>query len=434
MDFEELLLRVALSFGIGLLIGLERGWHTREARPGSRTAGVRTFAISGLTGGIVGALARGVSSPVGELTTAGSILLGSSFLAYAVVMAAFSRDENRATGTFSATTTIAALLTFLLGTYALFGDVRVAAAAAVATTGILIVREALHGWVAKITLAEFESGLVLLAMTCIALPMLPDRTVGPFGGINVRAVWLTAIVLAVVSFAGYVSVKLLGERRGSLLAAAMGGLVSSTAVTLASARRAAAGEGSPRILAGGAILATAISFARVAAIVWALQPGLVSLVLPALLVAASVAAALAIASVRLAAPRDAPQPVIALRNPFGFWYVVGAAASIGVLIMIGRLLYDQFGAGGAIAGAGTMGLFDVDAMTVSMTRLVPQRLDASTATYAILVGVAANTVSKAFIAAVIGRRSFAIRIAAASLVSIAAGYGTLWLTLTWQGP
>src|SRR5437868_1117096 len=132
MELDELLSRTALSAGVGLLIGLERGWHRREARPGSRTAGVRTFAITGLLGGTTAALARGQG---GELSVGGSILLGMAFLAYAGVITVFSRDENRATNTFSVTTTIAGLLTFMLGAYALIGDVHVAAAAAVATAG-----------------------------------------------------------------------------------------------------------------------------------------------------------------------------------------------------------------------------------------------------------------------------------------------------------
>src|SRR6185437_6218893 len=288
MEFAELLSRVALSFGIGLLIGLERGWHTRRARPGSRTAGVRTFAISGLVGGVIGALAR---TSDGVLSIASSILIGSSLLAYSGVIAFFTRDENRATGTFSATTTIAALLTFVLGMYALLGDVRVAAAAAVVTAGILIVREGLHDWVARITLREFESGLILLAMSFIALPMLPDRVLGPLGGVNIRTVWIIAIVLALVSFVGYVSVKLFGERRGTLLAAAAGGLISSTAVTLANARRVASGEGSARILAPAAVLATAVSFVRVAVLVSILAPALSILVGAASLAGACVATA-----------------------------------------------------------------------------------------------------------------------------------------------
>jgi hypothetical protein len=125
------------------------------------------------------------------------------------------------------------------------------------------IREELHQWIRKITLAEFQSGLVLLAMTFIALPVVPDRSVGPFGGVNLREVWIIAIVLASVSFAGCLAVKLLGERHGVLVAAATGGLVSSTAVTLANARRAAAGEGAPRLLAAGVALAAAVAFVRV---------------------------------------------------------------------------------------------------------------------------------------------------------------------------
>ena len=147
------------------------------------------------------------------------------------------------------------------------GDMRVAAAAAVATAGLLALREKLHGWVKAITWPELRSGLVLLAMTFIALPIVPDDPIGPFGGVNPREVWLIAIVLAGVSFLGYAAVKYFGARHGMLLAAAAGGLVSSTAVTLANARRAAAGEGSPRLLAAGVAVATAVSFLRVLAIV-----------------------------------------------------------------------------------------------------------------------------------------------------------------------
>src|SRR6185369_10997955 len=105
-------------------MGLERGWSTRHATAGTRAAGVRTFAISGLLGGLVGALARGSS---GGVTLEGSIFLGAAFIAFAAVIALFGREENRAAGRYSATSTIAALLTFILGAYAAIGDVRIAA-------------------------------------------------------------------------------------------------------------------------------------------------------------------------------------------------------------------------------------------------------------------------------------------------------------------
>ena len=126
-------------------------------------------------------------------------------------------------------------------------------------------------------------------MTFIALPIVPDEPVGPFGGVNPREIWLIAIVLAGVSFVGYVAVKVLGARHGILLAAAAGGLVSSTAVTASNARRAAAGEGAPRLLAAGVALATAVSFARVLAIVGVLKPELLTLVAPPLAAAILVA-------------------------------------------------------------------------------------------------------------------------------------------------
>lgn len=419
MQLEELLSRVALALGIGLLIGLERGWTRREAAPGSRTAGVRTFAISGLLGGITAAFARG---PEGGLTIAGGIVLATAFFSYAAVMALFARDENKATNTHSATMTIAALLTFMLGAYAVLGDVRVAAAAAVAAAGVLIVREELHEWISKITLTELQSALVLLAMSFIALPIMPDRSVGPFGGVNLREVWIIAIVLASVSFAGYVAVKILGERHGVLIAAATGGLVSSTAVTFANARRARAGEGAHLLLASGVALAAAVSFIRVVALVAALKPSLVLLVAPALVVGALVAAGFAIASTYWRSSEKQNHTEVQFRNPFGFWSVIGLAASIGVLIMLGRAIYDYFGAAGAIGGAAAMGLFDVDAMTVSMTRLVPEPLDAVAASYAILAGVASNTFSKVLIAGVIGRGRFALETAAISGACILAGW------------
>jgi uncharacterized membrane protein (DUF4010 family) len=238
-------------------------------------------------------------------------------------------------------------------------------------------------------------------------------------------VWLIAIALASVSFAGYVAVKLLGERRGVLVAAATGGLVSSTAVAFANARRAAAGEGSQKVLAAGVALATAVSLVRVAVLCIVLQPMLMPLILPPLLAAALVAAAYSVIAVYWRAEASERRRPVEFRNPFGFWSVIGMAVLMGVLIVVGREINQRFGAIGAIAGASAMGLFDVDAMTVAMTRLVPQSLDVTAAAYAILAGVASNTFSKAAFGAVIGRGRFAVQVAMVSVACVAVG----WLTL-----
>jgi uncharacterized membrane protein (DUF4010 family) len=131
--------------GIGLLFGLERGWRTRDAAAGSRSAGIRTFALSGLLGGLTGAIAQ---IWLGGASIGGSSVLAAGFATFAAVITVFVREENRADSTFSATTAVAAMLTYLLGAYAFVGDMRIAAGAAVAATALLALREGLHGWVA----------------------------------------------------------------------------------------------------------------------------------------------------------------------------------------------------------------------------------------------------------------------------------------------
>lgn len=426
MEFDQLLSRLAVALGIGLLVGLERGWKTREAEPGSRAAGIRTFALSGLLGGLSAAMAQATGSAEGA-----GLVLGLTFAVYATIAALFERDAARAAGNYSATTVVATMLTFMLGAYAVAGDMRVASAAAVAATGILAARGSMHEWVERITWRELRSVLVLLAMTFIVLPVLPDTSIGPYGGVNPREVWLIAIVLAGVSFLGYGAARVLGVTRGVLLSALAGGLVSSTAVTLSNARRAAAGEGSPRLLAAGVAIATAVSFLRVIALLVVLKPALLLTIAPALVVAALVSAGYAILTVywrREAKDDDAPAPTD-FRNPFSFWPVVGFAVFLGAVILIGRAIGQHFGLGGAFIGAVVLGLADVDAVTVATARMVPGPLSETGASLAILGAVASNMAAKVALSFGLGGGRFAVDVAAMSAACWLAGGLALWGTL-----
>jgi uncharacterized membrane protein (DUF4010 family) len=427
MDIQDLLSRFAVALGVGLLVGLERGWRSREEAPGSRAAGIRTFAISGLLGGIIGALALAA----GGVTVGGGLIVGIGFAAYAGVFGWFSHTENRADKNFSATTVVAGMVTFALGAYALMGDMRVAAAGGVVTAALLAGRENLHGWVERITWPELRSGLVLLAMTFVALPLLPDRDV--VGLVNPREIWLIAIVLAGVSFLGYVAVKYIGAEHGILLSAAAGGLVSSTAVTVANARRATQGEGAPHLLAAGVSLATAISFMRVIAIAAALKPELLTLLAPPLAAGIVVTAGAAVFSAYGRGERERDDHAVAFRNPFSLLSVVGFAVLLGAVITVGDLLGEHTGTTGAILGAVAMGLADVDSVTVAMARLVPQPLGVGGATFAILAAVASNTLSKLIMGATIGRGRFAWELIVVFVLALAAGAAALWITLAFLG-
>ncbi len=423
MDITNLLSHFAVALGIGLLIGIERGWRTREEKPGSRTAGVRTFTIIGLLGGTTGVIAEAAGTP---LTLAGAIIIGSAFAAFAVTFTMMCRDENLADKSYSATTAIVGMLTFALAVYAMIGDMRAAAAAAVATVCILALRTPLHDWLSRIEEREIRSALILLAMTFVALPVIPDQPIGPFGGVDPREIWLIAIILAGVSFVGYVAVKVLGSQHGILLAAAAGGLVSSTAVTAANARRAAAGEGTPRLLAAGVALATAVSFARVIAIVTALKPELLIFLAPALAAAIVVALAFALISAYWRGDGKEDDQSVEFKNPFGFWSVLGFAVLLAGIVLAGRALGENLGAAGAIVGALALGVADVDAVTVSMAQLTPQPLSLNDASLAILAAVVSNNLSKIAIGAAVGRGAFALEIAAMAVLCFVAGAGAYW--------
>jgi len=423
MDFLDLMSRLALALGIGLLIGLERGWRARDERSGGRAAGIRTFAISGVLGGVIGAIGQAIGD------VGGGIAIGLGLATYGAGAAVFFLRENRSQRTYSATTWVAAVLTFALGVYALLGEVIAAAGLAVAATLLLALREPLHGWVEKLTWPELRSALVLLAMTFIALPIIPGEPVGPFGGVNFREIWLIAIVLAGASFIGYVAVKYFGADHGVLLAGAAGGLASSTAVTIANARRSTEGEGSAGLLAAGVAMASTIMFLRVIAIVLALNPSLFALVAPPLIGSAAISTAYALFATYWRRVDGSPPPKFQFRNPFAFWPVIGFALFLGGVIVAGRLISDQLGSHWMIASAAVVGLVDVDAMTVSLARLAPQSLNSLEAGIAILCAVAADTVSKIAIAGALGRGRFAVRIATFAVGSLAAGALIFWAAL-----
>ena len=266
----------------------------------------------------------------GSATAGGGVVIGIGLAAFAAVITVFCLEENRADKTYSATTAIAAIVTFALGVYALLGDMRVAAAVAVATAGLLALREKLHGWLQSLTWPELRSGLILLAMTFIALPLVPDDPVGPFGGVNPREIWLIAIVLAGVSFLGYAAVKYFGERHGVLLAAAAGGLV---VLDRGHARqRAPGGNGRGRAApAGGRCIARDGGVVRARARhrrrAQAEPAG------PARAAARwrrrswpSVSRCSGSIGARMT---DGGQTTVKLRNPFGFWSVIGSGAHHG---------------------------------------------------------------------------------------------------------
>ena len=353
----EALSRLLVSLAIGLLVGLERGWQTRNAEDYQRAAGFRTFALSGLLGGVTGLIA---------LQT-GTLVIGWVFLGYTAAFAAFHWLEARNEGHASVTAVVAGMLTFLLGTMAVVGDLQLAIACAVGMTVLLALREPLHRWIDSLSWQDIRAVMTLLAMSFLLLPLLPNRPVDPWRTINPYQIWLLAIMIAAISFAGYVAVKAFGNRLGVFMAAVAGGLASSTATTIALAKLAREHPSSSGLLSAGILIAGVVMMLRAGAIAVALNGALFVPLIPALSTAATVlgigAAILWFRNVQ----RETPE--LQISNPLAVGTAIKLAVLLAVVMLAAELVRRMFGGVGILVVAALSGIADVDAVTISIARM-----------------------------------------------------------------
>jgi len=423
MDTTSLLYRLGLALAVGLLVGTERHWRERDEVSGSRTAGIRTFGISGMVGGLAAVAAQEL-----DRSTAGpALFVALVFIAYTAAFGLFKWRETNEQHDFSVTTVIVGQATFLLGVLAIIGDSGAVAAAAIALTLLLASREGLHRFIAKLEWVELRAAILLLAMAFIVLPLLPDRFMGPFQAINPAELWIFVIALAGLSYVGYVAVKIFGATRGPLIAGVAGGLVSSTAVALNSARRSVQ-AGNTNAIAAGALAASAVSAARAIFIAFFLLPGMLPELVPVLGAVAALLIMLAM-SIGLRA-RAEPTVPDSLGNPFSLGSILQLTAVIAVAMILVRFAAARSGGQGIIATSGLMGLVDIDAVMLSVAKIDPRAVPMRELEWSILAAVGANLVAKSLYSAILGSRRFAFIIAVASGLALAAGLSVAFLIFT----
>ena len=261
LDLE--LQRAGLAAAIGLLMGIERGWQERQERSGWRVAGIRTYTLIGTLGGMCGFLMR--SSPLG---------LGVCFFAFAIPFGVLEWRRIHRSHNYSATNLIAGLLTFALGAYAATGNMLVAAACAVISAAILAERRVLHGFLKHLRWVELRGALVLLVMTVVLLPVLPDRAIDPWNTLNPHQIWLMTLLVGGICYAGYVAIRLAGPDKGLLFGGAVGGLVTSTTVTWTFARMARQDPSLRDNVLAAILVAWVVSLLRMTAVAVAIAPSL----------------------------------------------------------------------------------------------------------------------------------------------------------------
>lgn len=424
MSEQELLTRLGLALAIGLLVGVERGWRERDQAEGERTAGLRTFALIGLLGGVWGAL----------FSVVGALPFAAAFVAFAGGFTLFKWRESEREGDFGATTLVAALLTFALGGMAVLGDMTVAAAAAVAMAVLLAAKRWLHSWVETLTWEELRATLILLVMSFVALPVLPNRGYGPYQAINPHDLWLMTIAIASVSFIGYLAVRIIGARYGTLVAGVAGGLVSSTAATIDFARKAKVQPDTSRIELAGALAASSIMFLRIVVIVALFGPSHLKLLAVPLVAAALVLLGASLAyGARWTGEGGEGSGGDTFRNPFELLSVLRFAALLAIILVASKWLVALFGGGGAIGAAAIAGLADVDAITLSITQVQGAAITSAEAAIAIFAAALANSLTKTGIAVYAGTLAFGLRYGAVTLAALLAAAAVLFAQIVIAG-
>jgi uncharacterized membrane protein (DUF4010 family) len=379
---------LASALIIGALVGIER--ERSKALSGNvGIGGVRTFILFALTGAVASWLSQELGSAWIFVAALGAV--GALAVAGYVVQA---RVKPNAVGL---TTETAAIGVCLLGGACTAGYNEMALAVGIAVSAVLAYKESMHGLVAKLGHDDISAGVKLLAATFIVLPLLPTTAVDPWGVLKPRPIWTLVILIAGLSLVGYVATRALGPRRGTALTGLSGGLVSSTAVTLAFARQSREDGGrSDDALAGGLLLAWAVMGVRVVVIAAVVAAALVRpLVVPfgAMTLVTLSAAAFLLRRARTQEPTAAGE--VALKNPFS----LTAAAKFGLLfaavLIVVAAVERYFPGRGYYVVAAIAGLPDVDAITLSMAGLARSGgIDLETAAGALVVAALANALLK----------------------------------------
>lgn len=388
LEFEPLMHALA-AIGIGLLIGLEREKQQPlspdEARP-AEAAGIRTFALIALCGNLITWL------PTDWMPYAAVIGLAACGLLAAL---SYWRTSKRSLDDIGITTETAWILTYLLGLLTGLGYVGQAVIIAVIVFALLSYKKLLHRFSHSLSPMDMQQMLQFLIITAIVLPLLPDRNIGPFAAFNPRHVWLMVVLISGIGFAAYAAIKLFGHRLGLGLTGLLGGLVSSTAVTMAMSRLATE---NPRLHAQcmlAVLLACTTMFPRIWLLTLLFNPAIaLELVIPVLLITIT-ATGVGVTLWRRAARHEKTDrnfnPEL---NPLSLRMALGFAAFFALVMLLVHAARHYFGNAGILTVAAVSGLSDVDAITLSLSQMDTAQLATATAAQGVLIASAANSFVK----------------------------------------
>jgi uncharacterized membrane protein (DUF4010 family) len=405
MEISLLFQQLGIALGLGLLVGLQR------ESAASPLAGVRTFPIVTVLGTVCGLLSQAFS---GWILAAGIIALAGIIFTGKIIEMSNGRPDP------GITTEVALLLMFAVGAYLVIGDRAAAIAIGGGAAVLLHFKGELHGIVASLGSGDLKAVMQFALISLVILPVLPNRTYGPFAVLNPRNIWWMVVLIVGISLGGYITYKFLGQRAGIVLGGILGGMVSSTATTVSYAKRAAAAPGAVGPAAIVITIASAIVFARMLLEIATVAPAFLPSAAP-WLIALFVLSAVGSSALWFRSGKDHDE-MPEQENPSELKSALLFGLIYAVVLFVVAAVKERYGNRGLYVVAGLSGLTDVDAITLSTAQLVNAgRLNAGDGWKLIVMAAISNLLFKAGAVAALGCRRLFIRILPAYGVVIAAG-------------
>jgi len=389
----------------GAAIGVEREWSGHASGPHPRFGGIRTFTMLGALSGIAGWLSANGLVPLAV------VLLAASAALIVIGYAAASRASV------DATTEVAGIVVLAAGTISGAGQMALGSALVAATALLLLEKTRLHAMVAKIDDQALRASVRFAAMACVILPLLPPGPYGPFGAVKPRELWALVLFFSGLSFIGWIMRRVIGPSQGVILSGLLGGIVSSTSVTLTFARQSRAQSAPRTALAAGVIGACTIMLLRVAIASAVLNAPLAIALVPFITAAFVIGAVVKLLAWRTNAPSDGDEW---LDSPLSVRTALQMAALFQAVLFVIPVVQSRWGSTALVATSAFVGLTDLDALTLSLARR--GTVDLQSTTIALVMGILSNTLLKLVVAGVVGRGRFRV-MAAGTLGAVALAIG-----------
>lgn len=412
MDSKQVILSFLVAVLLGFLIGLER--ERKRETQGSIFAGIRTFPLLALFGAVIGTLAGAVSPWV----------LVASFLPLAVLIALAYWRETMGEKV-GGTTQVAVLVAYSLGVLAGYGRYVPALAGAVITTAMLSMRTELRRLAGAVSREDLFAVVQFAVVSLVILPLVPNETFGPWGVWNPRTIWLLVVLISGLSFVGYVASKIIGATRGIGWSGLLGGLASSTAVTMSFSERSKKQPALDIVYAIGVLAASAVMVPRLWVLLGVVQPRLILPTLVPLGVLFVITTAGGLSAIR-ERNRESLEGA-KVTNPFELRTAIQFAVLFAAVLLLAKAAQVYFGNRGLYVASALAGVTQLDAITLTLAHQVQSGLDVQVAARSLAIAAATNSLFKAGLALVVGSPRFGRSVLTTLLVAAVGCVVAAWL-------